>query len=63
MNNELIEKAIEEQEEWTLPVLDSDPNIANQALQTGAWTSFAIGAVTRQVNKEREKLGKHLDKV
>jgi len=54
--NKLEESQVQQ---WTLPVMDSakaegegdgkgfDPN------KTGAWTSFAIGAVTKKIGQER----------
>jgi len=53
------------EEDWTMPVIDIHPeetkNSEKPALPqvdlgaTGAWTAFAIGAVTKQLNKERDE--------
>lgn len=48
-----------ESQEWTLPVMESANASENGTEQgfdtskTGAWTSFAIGAVTRSKQQER----------
>lgn len=41
-------------QEWSLPVLDSDVSISSETPgigSTGAWASYAIGAVTKNLLK------------
>ncbi len=49
-----------QKEEWTLPVMDSSQAKEQQGFDpenSGAWTSFAIGAVTKSVERERLEPG------
>ncbi|MBT8142574.1 MAG: hypothetical protein HKN88_07355 [Gammaproteobacteria bacterium] len=46
------------EQEWTLPVIDSEIPVASEAPgigSTGAWASYAIGAVTKNLMKQDNK--------